>query len=228
MRKDPNLVGSVEAAKRLGLAESRVRALAQQGRLPAQRVAGRWLLDANLLIDFGRAERKRGRPYDASRALGLLFLLSGEDAPWLSSYDAWRLRHRARRADIRKLLPRLAKRAAVRHFQAPNAVLEKVASDPAFIRSGVSAASDYDADISAPHVVEGYYPKLRADQLAYRYALEAVPEARANLIIHGLDQPVAVKRDVMPLAVVAADLIESRDSRTRRAGEKLLLRLPPQ
>jgi hypothetical protein len=113
------------------------------------------------------------------------------------------------------------------HFEAPDALLKKLADDPAFIASGVSAASHYRADISAAHILEGYYPRLRAEELAYRYALDSVPEARANLIIHGVDQPIAVKRNVMPLAVVAADLIASQDSRTRRAGEKLLSRLQP-
>lgn len=226
MREHSNLINSSEAARRLGLDESRVRALAKAGRLPAQRVGGRWLLDANLLNDFARAERNRGRPYDAGRALGLLFFLSGEDAPWLSSYDAWRLRHRASRVDVRKLLARLSSRAAVLHFQAPDAVLKKVVADPAFIASGVSAADRHGADISASNIIEGYYPKRRAEQLAYRYALEGVPEARANLIIHGLDQALAA-RDAMPIAVVALDLIESADARSRRAGEKLISRIRP-
>lgn len=227
MPENSNLIGSPEAAKRLGLAGSRVRALALEGRLPAQRVAGRWLFDASLLKDFGRADRDRGRPYHPDRALALLFLLSGEDAPWLNSYDAWRLRHRASRVDLRKLLGRLSRRAQVLHFRAPDAALKQLVADPAFVASGVSAAARYGADISAAEVVEGYYPKRRAEQLAYRHALEAVPEARANLIIHGLDRPLDAERDAMPIAVVALDLMESADARSRRAGEKLLSRLPP-
>jgi hypothetical protein len=59
--------------------------------------------------------------------------------------------------------------------------------------------------------------------LVYRYALRPAPEAAANLIVRGIDvEDVLQGRRYMPIAVVAADLADSVDSRTKRAGVKLL------
>jgi len=39
------MIGTTEAARRLGITDRRVRVLAEAGRIPAQRVAGRWQFD---------------------------------------------------------------------------------------------------------------------------------------------------------------------------------------
>jgi hypothetical protein len=87
---------------------------------------------------------------------------------------------------------------------------------------------EYGADVSARDVIEIYCAGEYAKQVVHRYALRAVPEAQANLILHGVSQPPALAgRRVMPIAVVACDLIDSSDARTRRAGQRLLQKPGP-
>jgi hypothetical protein len=59
--------------------------------------------------------------------------------------------------------------------------------------------------------------------LSYEHALRAVPEVSANLIVRAVDDlwPFNSER-VAPEAVVAVDLIDSADQRSRRAGSELL------
>jgi hypothetical protein len=76
-------------------------------------------------------------------------------------------------------------------------------------------------DISAPGVLEGYYPLRELGRFVYRYALREVPEAQANLIVHGFEH-LPFARRVMPPAVVAMDLVESDDDRAKRAGLQFL------
>jgi excisionase family DNA binding protein len=217
-----NLVSVSEAAKRLGISARRVRALAANGRVPAQKVANRWLVEVDRLSERGRSAGARGRPFSEAHSLGLLFLAAGEDAPWLSAYEKWRLRRYAL-PRLMSLLQRLRGRANVHSVRAPESLVKRLASDPSFVRSGVSAAEHHRADISGRSVLDGYYNERNFRDLVYRYALQPAPEAAANLIVRGIDvEDVLQGRRYMPIAVVAADLADSVDSRTKRAGVKLL------
>lgn len=210
-----------DVAARLGINAQRVRALAARGQLPASKVASRWLFDSELLHDYEVRGRAGGRPFSEVHALGLLFLASGEDPVWVPDYDKWRLRRYVSR--LLDVLPRLRARAKSRCLIAPKSLLSRIERDPNVVRSGVSGADVYRADIVARGVVEVYCLDKYLDQLAYRYALREAPQAAANLIAHGLEDAQPLKgRAVMPLAVVACDLAESSDERTRRAGRRLL------
>lgn len=218
------LVSAKDVAARLGVNAQRVRALAAQGRLPGSKVANRWLFDSELLHDHQIRGRSGGRPFSQPHALGLLYVASGEDASWLSEYDKWRLRRYLPR--LAKLVPLLRARSQSALLRAPDSLVRRLLRDPRVVRSGVSAASDYGADISARGVVEFYCVGAYAEQLAHRYALRAVPEASANLILHRVkwQEPLS-RRSVMPVGVVACDLADAADSRTRRAGRSLLQQL---
>jgi hypothetical protein len=101
--------------------------------------------------------------------------------------------------------------------------VKRLANDPNFIRSGVSAADHYRADISSRSVLDGYYKERAFKNLVYRYALQPVPEGEANLVVRGIEDDTALsRRQFMPVAVVAADLADSADARTRRAGMQLM------
>lgn len=213
-----------EVARRLGVNAQRVRALASQGRLPAHKLANRWLFDSELLQDHEARARSDGRPFAQDHALGLLYIASGEDPKWLADYDKWRLRRYLPR--LKEIVPRLRARAESRYFRAPPSLMRRIASDGNLVRSGVSAADHYEADISARGVIEVYCVGAYARQLEHRYALRAAPEAAANMIIHRVSRSDALAgRRVMPIAVVACDLLDSTDARTRRAGVALLRRL---
>jgi excisionase family DNA binding protein len=59
------IIGTTEAAKRLGVNTSRVRALIDSGRLKATKVGGAWLIDPKDLDAV--KDRKVGRPRKASK-----------------------------------------------------------------------------------------------------------------------------------------------------------------
>jgi hypothetical protein len=216
------LVSVADAATRLGLSERRVRALAAKGQVPAQKIANRWFVEVDRLSERRRSAGARGRPFSDRHALGLLFLASGEDPQWLSAYEKWRLRRYAL-PRLSDLMPRLNQRAGVHSVRAPESLVKRLANDPNFIRSGVSAADHYRADISSRSVLDGYYKERAFKNLVYRYALQPVPEGEANLVVRGIEDDTALsRRQFMPVAVVAADLADSADARTRRAGMQLM------
>jgi len=219
---DRRFLSSSAVARQLCVHESRVRALAAKGRLGGQKIAGRWVFDPEALVDEKEAPREGGRPLDPRNAFALLFLASREEPNWIRADVRSRLRRRLRLRSLADQLSRVRSRALRHNFRANDAALRSIRGDPDFIKSGVSAAREYGVDISALEVLEGYYPKRKLEKVAYRFALREVPEEQANLILRGIGSDIPLRRAVMPRAVVAADLVESRDQRTRRAGQRLL------
>lgn len=220
------LVGSAEAAKRLGLNESRIRALASRGAIPARKVANRWLLDADALERRAAGEWPRGRAFEPANAWAVLFLISEEDVPWISEALKKRLLRRIRLRSLRDHLPRLRHRAKVHYFQGADLLRGRLGKEPDLVRSGVSASEVYGLNIKAQNVMDGYLPAGKVPELAYRYALRPVDERSADLILRAVNGPWPFDgRSVAPPAAVAADLVDSIDQRSRRAGEQFVARL---
>lgn len=193
--------------------------------LPGRKVANRWLVPVQALQSSSVAARVSGRPFSPDNAWGLLFLVSGRQASWLSLIERSRLRARLKSPKF-PLASRFRRRARVNYLRGDERALRKIAADDQFVRSGVSAAEDHGIDLIAPGVVEGYLPKARLAKLSYEHALRAVSENEANLIVRAIDDhwPFESQR-VAPEAVVALDLIDSVDQRSRRAGSELLQRI---
>lgn len=215
-----------EAARRLGVHDSRIRRLAASGELPARKVANRWLIDARSMERRESIRRGGGRPLEPANAWGLLFLASGELAPWLPSDARSRLRRRLRQGSLQRDLVRLHKRARPSYFVGGARARMEVSRNPSFVRSGLSAATAYGARVRSPNIVEGYLPAAELRRLAYRLALRPAEEREADLILHAVSAfwPFA-DRKLAPVAVVAADLLGSLDQRTKRAGQELLRRV---
>jgi hypothetical protein len=223
MRDRDQLLSSKAAARKLGVHESRIRALAARDRLGARKVGGRWVIDSNALGRELQGSRERGRPYDPKNAFALLFMASDERPDWIRADVRSRLHRRLAEGSLMRDLPRLRGRARRVPLRAGESALRAIQKDRDFIRSGVSGALESGADISAPGVIEGYYPAAKLAALVYRYALREVDDAQANLIVHELSDPIPFgRRSRMPAAVVAVDLLEADDARSRRAGARLL------
>ena len=222
-RVPSNAVGSRDLARRLGIDESRVRRLAARGRLPGRKVGHDWLFNVSLIDDEFARERHRGRPYSQRNALGLLFLASGLEPAWLEPNIRTRLTRRVV-VPLVTLRPRLKSRAERRLYLAPDALRRRLAADPAFVLSGVSACERYKVDIVVRNVTEGYTDRSMIDRAEYHHALERVGEPEANLIVHVVPRLFLPTGRFMPHAVVGADLADSSDGRTKRAGHELLSR----
>jgi len=214
-----------EAADRLGIDPSRIRALASSGQVRAEKVANRWLLDV------GDVERRIahgpqvGRPMEPRRAWALLFLLSGNDAPWVSGIERSKLRAVLRDRTFNDLVPRLRRRADVRYFVAGDRAKEEIRGASDFVRSGVSAAEHHRVGLRSSSVVDGYLPRDFAERVVYRHALRGVEEGAADMILRVANYWPFDQQRFAPAAAVAADLLESSDERAVRAGRELSKRL---
>ncbi len=117
-------------------------------------------------------------------------------------------------------------RCEVRRFYAHPAVLDDLAGADEVVLGGISAASLHGADVIAAGVVEAYVKASMVDALVDRYALDERAE-RPNVIVRVVDDdhwPFAADARFAPWPVVAVDLLESDDARSRRAGAELAAR----
>jgi hypothetical protein len=105
-------------------------------------------------------------------------------------------------------------------------VLEDLLADPRVVRSGISAAMDYNAGLVVAGSAEGYVRSSDAEDLTSDYSLNPdVGPAQANVLLHVVDDEHAAdwlfSCHVAPAAVVAADLAEREAPRDRAAGLNL-------
>lgn len=232
-----NLVLTVrEAADRLGVNEQRVRALINAGRLRARKVGGRWLIDSadvDMRRDGGVAGHRPFRPANAWAVL-CLAARSPRSAPrppgsFGTRVARWRRRRRFEGKSVSgallDLLPVLHTRGRLHRLRAHPGDVPRVIEEPHIVRTGVSAAADYGADIVAPGVAEFYVAQDRLSDLAARYLLE--PSNQPNVLLRAVEGPWPFPPGcrVAPISAVALDLLEASDERTRRAGRELLSRL---
>jgi len=226
-----------EAAQILGVSARRVRALLKSGHLPGRQVGGRWLLPSRVVEQRREFPHDGGRPLSQASAWNILAVLSGADESLADLPAPARSRARSRARDLRrpdeiagKWPSVLASRARTGKFYGHPSVLEDLLADPRFVRSGISAAMDYNADLVVAGGVEGYVRSSDAEGLRSDYALNPdVARAQANVLLHVVHDEHAARwlfdRRLAPLAVVAADLAESDAQRDRDAGLKLAARL---
>lgn len=223
-----------EAAQRLRVDPSRVRAMIRSGQLEAQKLADIWIIDPASLERREVAKPPRGRPFSARNAWALLLMEDGskecplkqsklakELSPWAFS----RARARAKNLDMPSLAPRLRCRAYVERLRAHPSDLERIESEPHVVRAGVSAARDHGIDIVAPGEIELYIQAKRQSTLKRKYHLE--PSSRPNVILRVVDEPWPFPSSckVAPPAVVALDLLETDDEESQHAAKELLAQL---
>lgn len=202
-----------------------MRALAKSGQLPAEKLANRWFIDAGALERRIANSPRSGRPFEPRKAWALLLLFSGEDAPWLSISDRSKLRAIVRDREFEDVRPRLRGRAEVRYFAGGERARDDLVKSPDLVRSGISAAEHYSVSLRSSRVIDGYLPRRSAERAIYRHALREVEERGADIVLRLADFWPLNGRAVAPVAAVAADLLDSLDERTARAGRQIARRL---
>jgi len=223
-----DLVSVSEAAERLNLHPSRVRAMAHAGQLEAEKIAGRWLIHRASLERRRDADIVDGRPYSPANAWALLCLAESRPVDWVSPSALSRLRSKLRSHGLLALAPRLRARARSLSFRAHPSALRRIAKEPGVVKSGVSAAAEAGMDIQAGEELEAYVSDAQADALVANYHLE--PSDRPNLLLHVVGDDVPFDwQNCVGRACIAIDLLESGDPRSRRAAMEFLERLnfPP-
>ncbi|RXR22045.1 DNA-binding protein [Oerskovia turbata] len=206
-----------EAAAELHVSPARVRQMIAAGQLDAERIAGRWIVDAGSLR---RSPQRAGRPMSPRVAWALLLDPSPEDQ-WLGPDEAYRLRSRARRLrsandSLALLRAWMANRAEVHHMQVQDAVA--LVADERVVPSGVS---DPRSGTSAAGHAEGY---VHADDLAdveADHLLVPAPRARANAVLRV--SPI-LPPDPVPDLLLVADLADADSPREEARAWDLLRR----
>lgn len=215
------LVSVAEAAEELGVSERRVRQMLDDGSLTGRRIGRSWVIDLAEVHRRGRRPAPKGRPWSPRSAWALLAVLDGEPSA-LSPTERSRARRRVR-GGIEPLVDRLRARADERSFYAHPGVLSRLAAEPEIVRGGVSALVDHGLDLVVESEFDGYVRGRDLDAVVSRFALDGEAE-RPNVLLRVVSDdcwPFAPDQRVAGRAVVAADLLDSDDTRTARAGSDL-------
>jgi hypothetical protein len=212
-----------DVALDLGLSVERVRQLIGSGVLPAERVAGRWVMPDRVSESVKR--RAVGRPWSEAACWGVLWFGLGRPAPWLSVKQRQRARYRWVDG-IDEHLDRLPARSRAVSFSAHPSAMSRMAEDARFVRGGVSSVRDYGLDLLVGDVAEGYVHVASLARFSSDFGLEELSVGSGNVVLRVVDSLWPFENDerVVPALVVALDLAESTDQRTQRAGRVLLAR----
>lgn len=223
-RRSLDLLAPADAAIQLGVSVRRIYHLIASGRLPAERIGRRLLVERAAVDAWDKVRSPGGQPFSPQRAWGLLVLADGEPAPWLDPVSRSKLRAILRDRSLRELRSRLGRRAERHAFRAHPSDLRRLAGEPGVMRSGVSAAREIGLDLVASDILDAYVGGPRLDRLIHRYRLR--PSREPNVILRrlpdldfGWDS-----RNVAPAAAVAIDLAEDPDPRSQESAERALRR----
>lgn len=222
-----------EAAERLDVNQARVRALLSTGRLAGRRIGSQWVVDGDAVRDrLDIAASDRGRPLSTRSAWCAAALLDGHETPWLTTSEQARLRARLNRhppSEVRTYRWWLQKRAHSIRYRIAESDIPELLVDTGVVVGGISAAGNYALGLASGGEAEVYVNSSDVSRLAVEFFL--IESDRGNLLMHIEDtglhwhQRTAVGTDdglVTPRLVVAADLMDSPDTRSRSAGAQLL------
>jgi len=223
------LISVPDAAHALGLSPARVRLLAANGGLPAQKIGGRWL------VERGGVEKRRlrgsagGRPFDPRNAWAVLALASGEEDIGVDPVVRSRLRRALASEGLSSLMHRLERRAEVHRYSGHPGEIPYLFEDERLVPSGVSAARAVGLDLVGGSEADGYASDSDLDGFIRDHALFPAAAVDANVVLRVVPDDVWAEflkgRPHASEAAIALDLAEDADSRSKAAGEKLLRRL---
>jgi excisionase family DNA binding protein len=233
LRDRPEMLSTADAARRLGVHPSRVRALLAAGTLTGSRSGEHWLIDATSVRDRIEGGVAPGRHLEPANAWAALALASGAPAAWLTPDARWRLRSLLDRRGVLGLAPRLRGRAQRERYPVDPGVLGQLSREPALVLTGMSAAAAHGLDNLEGDdlALDAYLASGDLDGLIRAYALEAA-SADGNVSLRVVDAgvwPPLEGRAFAPLAAVLLDLAEDGDCPTRaRVGREALAMLDEQ
>jgi excisionase family DNA binding protein len=214
-----------DAAEVLGLSPSRVRAMASRGQIEATKIGGRWLIDRDAVESRQRKGGHAGRPFEAHNAWALLLIASGGKPEGVHPVVRSRLRRAQRRDGVGRLAPRLVRRGESRFFDVHPGEIGYLLEDPGFLRTGISAAGDYELELVSGQEADGYVSQKELGRVIADHALSKSQAGSAPVRVRVVPNKAwrHVESDKhAPLATVALDLAEDPDPRSALVGRRLL------
>ena len=216
------LIGVADAAAELGVSQRRVRQMLADGTLRGSRIGRVWAIDRAALDLVADRSTSAGRPWKAASAWAVLALANGREIEGSAVG-----RSRARRRLAGGLLPlaeRLRARAKTRRFYGHPSVLDRLPGPARAVRTGLSAADEHRLDLIAIGGYEAYMPESDIAEVARRFALIEGAE-RPNIVLRAVEDdawPFRPDEVVAPIPVVALDLLDANDDRTKHLAMSLL------
>lgn len=211
---------ATELATRLGVSRRHAIDLLASGAIAGRQLSsGAWLANADSVLHFeSAAQRGSGGRMSAATAWGLLWELSDLTPAWLSISTRWRVHRRLRDWGAEEIARAVSSRTRLHRYRAAN--VSKASSG--LIATGRAAASVLGVGLlDDTRQVCGYLPQnVERATFASAHFLVADPDGRD--VLYENTAPVPVAGDVMPVAVVAADLAVSSTTRERSGGLRAL------
>ncbi|PQM44780.1 helix-turn-helix domain-containing protein [Mycobacterium talmoniae] len=222
-----DVVTAQQAAQRLGVHPSRVRALIAAGTLTATRAGSQWLVDADSLDRHADlvAAGATGRSFAPRIAWAAAALCDGLD-DGLTSAERYRLRNRLAHAAIRDahtcaLVQRwLSRRAqSIHRYRVGERDLAQLLSTDNLLATGISTTTTYSIGLSTGGAADAYVSDQTRRELVEEFFL--IESARGNLTLRVADAA-PFGATTAPRLIAGADLAEDTDARTRAAGCELI------
>lgn len=215
-------VTTAQAAERLGVSAHEVRRLIATGELIGSSLGRLLLVDEESLLLRDQQVVRRGRALASRTAWAALLEVSGERAEWLDRSSRSRLRSWLRRTDPETIAAACRHRARRHLLRVLPVYQQELLASSGVVHGGITAAVGADILARTDDVKEVYCSNDRLKVLRSEYGLISTPSA--NLIVRvPTFEWSFTSRQQMPVGVVAVDLLESTDVRTRRAGRELLV-----
>lgn len=228
----------VQAAERLAVVPSRVRALVASGRLSARRVGGVWLVDPEAVDRRADAvpDGAKGRPMASRTAWGAAAMLDGEQAGWLTGGEQTRLAKRlaARSGGRWQAFYRWleSRQTSVVRYRAARDDIAALFGVEGVAVTGAAGARAHGLDLGASSGGELYATPDVSARLVDEFFL--VRSSSGNVTVrtspdgwHLLASHRRANLLVVPRLVVAVDLLGADDSRSRSAGRDLFVQTVP-
>lgn len=216
----------------LGVTPARVHALARSGQL-AFRMAGRTRLIDPASVHRRKGQlRRAGRPMTSTAAWAALLTDLGAEK-WdetcrrlgLSAKQRYNLKGLIARTPAENWAALTKGRATVHRYRVRPAYIDEVLRWSGVVRSGVSATATHGLDLVAADEAEIYTDAETHRVLQAEFQLRA--RESGNMVLRVPAVPAAcaqvvLDREVMPMAVVAIDLMDSEDPRSRRTANEII------
>lgn len=213
-----------EAAEHLGVSSRRVRQMLSDGTLDGHRVGRGWVIEERAIRAAAVSRRPAHRPWTARSAWSVLALADGME-PRCNSYERSRAERRLA-VGLPNLLDRLRSRARRLSFYTHPATRDRIAVQPGVVRTAASASPEHALGLVGSGPLDAYLKSSNLQAIRDGFVMEERSE-RANVVFRVVEDqtwPFPKGATVAPPAVVAVDLLESDDERSRRAGTELLQR----
>lgn len=221
-----DFISVTEAADRLGVHPSRVRALVAHGQIEAVPLGNVWAVSARSVSQRAKQPPDRGRPYSPSNAWALLYLADGKNPDWVSPQTKSRLKRTLRLEGFARLSGRLIQRAKRLEFHAHPGEMKYMHEDVDLVLGGASMAAKLNLDLVTGQEVEGYIRERAFKRFRDEHGLDEVnPGQRGNVLLRVVADDAWRLDSGAPLSAIALDLLEAPDKRSQSAGNDLLARV---